>query len=67
MRSLCTRTVGILCCGLAVALLFAGGPAVAQSETGLPLPRYVSLRADAVQKMKDGITSFDEVLRETTE
>ncbi len=34
--------------GLAIALLFSSGPVAAQSETGLPLPRFVSLRADAV-------------------
>lgn len=48
MRSLCTKSVRFGCCGLAVALLMAATPAAAQSETGLPLPRYVSLRADAV-------------------
>ncbi|MDH3739779.1 MAG: hypothetical protein OER92_11340, partial [Alphaproteobacteria bacterium] len=32
----------------AIGLLFATEPAAAQSETGLPLPRFVSLRADAV-------------------
>lgn len=31
-----------------IGLLWAAQPAAAQSETGLPLPRYVSLRADAV-------------------
>ncbi len=48
MRSLCIKSARSLCSGLAIGLLFAAGPAAAQSQTGLPLPRYVSLRADAV-------------------
>jgi SH3-like domain-containing protein len=48
MRSLCFNSARFLCGGIAIALLFAAVPAAAQSETGLPLPRYVSLRADAV-------------------
>ena len=52
MRSLCIKSARFLCCGLAIGLLFAAGPAAAQSETGLPLPRYVSLRADAVNRAR---------------
>jgi SH3-like domain-containing protein len=37
-----------MCGAIAIGLLFATGPAAAQSETGLPLPRFVSVRADAV-------------------
>ena len=48
MRSLCIKSARLLCGGIAIALLFTARPAAAQSETGLPLPRYVSMRADAV-------------------
>lgn len=48
MNLLLTKSARWLCGGIAIGLLFAAGPAVAQSETGLPLPRFVSLRADAV-------------------
>ena len=48
MRLLSTKSARWLCGGTAIVLLFAAGPAAAQSETGLPLPRFVSLRADAV-------------------
>ena len=34
--------------GAVAGLLFAAVPAAAQSDSGLPLPRFVSLRADAV-------------------
>jgi SH3-like domain-containing protein len=37
-----------LCGAVAIGLLCAAGPAAAQSETGLTLPRFVSVRADAV-------------------
>ena len=48
MRLLCIKSARWLWGGIAIALLFAAGPAAAQSETGLALPRYVSLRAEAV-------------------
>lgn len=48
MRLLGFKTVPWLFASIAVAALFAGDSARAQSETGLPLPRFVSLRADAV-------------------
>lgn len=48
MYLILTKSAHWLCGGLIIGLLFAAVPAVAQSETGLPLPRFVSLRADAV-------------------
>lgn len=48
MHMLYIRFVRWLCGAIAIGLLFATGPAAAQSETGLPLPRFVSVRADAV-------------------
>ena len=48
MRMLSIKSTRWLCGGIAIGLLFATGPATAQSETGLTLPRFVSVRADAV-------------------
>lgn len=48
MRTPWTKSVRWLCGGAALVLVFTAVPALAQSETGLPLPRFVSLRADAV-------------------
>jgi len=48
MRTPWTKSVRWLCGGIIWGLLVAAAPAHAQSETGLPLPRFVSLRADAV-------------------
>ncbi len=46
MRLLRTNSAHWMCGTIAVVLLFATGPASAQSKTGLPLPRFVSVRDD---------------------
>lgn len=48
MRLLRINFARWMCGAIAIGLLFATAPATAQSETGLPLPRFVSVRADAV-------------------
>ena len=46
--SACRRGVGVVLLALAAMLSAGSGPAAAQSETGLPVPRFVTLRADEV-------------------
>lgn len=48
MRLKRLRATPWLGAGIVIGLLLVAEPATAQSETGLPLPRFVSLRADAV-------------------
>ena len=46
--SACRRGVGVVLLALAAMLSAGSGPAATQSETGLPVPRFVTLRADEV-------------------
>lgn len=48
MNSLRIISAGWLCGAIALGFAVAAEPASAQSETGLALPRFVSVRADAV-------------------